>query len=83
MKKILLLSVFVACALAQDIAPGEFTADDLISDNNRIGSGVAAKKGENLDYCYINSQFIQKSQSCGCEIISKDYVATSGRCIYE
>lgn len=83
MKSILLLSVIVASALSQDIAPGEFTAENIFSDDNRIGSGVAAKRGENLDFCYLNVVFIQKTQLCGCEIISRNYVATSARCVWE
>jgi secreted trypsin-like serine protease len=85
MKSILLFSIVIVGALSQDfgIAPGEFTVDNLINEDNRIGSGVAAKKGENLDFVYLNVKFIQKTQNCGGILIDKQWVATSGRCIYE
>jgi secreted trypsin-like serine protease len=86
MKVFLLLAVVIAGAFSEEfdiIAPGEFTADDLLAGNNRIGSGVAAKKGENLDYVYLTVQFIQKTQNCGGVLVDKQWVATSGRCVYE
>jgi hypothetical protein len=86
MKVFLLLAVVIAGAFSEEfdiLEPGEYTVDDILSGNNRIGSGVAAKKKENLDFVYLNVQFIQKIQNCGGIIIDKQWIATSGRCVYE
>lgn len=82
MKSILIIFTVVLGVLSEDLfLPGELTAETYF--NNRIASGETAKKGENLDFCYLNVQFNSKSQLCGCAIISKKWLATSGRCLYE
>jgi secreted trypsin-like serine protease len=85
MKPIFILSIVIAGVLSQtyDINPLDYTFDNLITENNRIGSGVAAKKGENLDYCVLTSTFIQKTQVCGCAIVDAKWVLTSARCVVE
>jgi hypothetical protein len=42
-----------------------------------------AKKGENLDLCYLYVKFAQKTQTCGCVVVDANWVLTSGRCVYE
>lgn len=49
----------------------------------RIASGLTAKKGENLDFCYLSIHFFNKQQNCGCSIIDSTHVATSARCVVE
>lgn len=91
---VIILSVLFVAASAHYpseffAAPGEVTGDTFddfnkfINNGSRTASGVAGKKGENLDLCYISVQFQQKSQSCGCFVYDTNYVATSARCVFE
>jgi secreted trypsin-like serine protease len=76
---LLMSAVFVSCY----IDPGEVTLENFDFLDSRIASGIAAKKGENLDFCYLSINFFNKQQSCGCLILSPDYVITSARCVVE
>lgn len=80
---VVIVGVFAAEENDEFLVPGEVTFEDLFSENNRIASGVKAKAKENMDYCYLNVKFIQKSQVCGCAIIDEQWLLTSGRCVYE
>lgn len=84
MMKILILNlVFAIATSAFYTAPGEITAENFSVRSGRIASGFEAKKGENLDFCYLSIGFFQKSQSCGCMIVNERYVVTSARCVVE
>lgn len=71
------------------LAPGEITSEnfsdfsDFLNKNARISSGVAGRRGENLDFCYISVRFQQKSQTCSCVVMDNLWVATSARCVIE
>lgn len=49
----------------------------------KIASGSEAKKGEFPEFCYLSTQFYEKSMSCGCWIYNKQHVVTSARCVVE
>jgi hypothetical protein len=86
MKFLILLAVVIAGVFSEEfeiLEPDEFPIDALLSGNNRIASGVAHKKSENLGYVFLTVQFVQKTQNCGGIIIDKQWIATSGRCVYE
>lgn len=78
----------VLIAAASAISYNIKTVPEEITEENfeRIGkvlNGVDGKKGENLDFCYMKIGFFQKTQTCGCLIVTPNYVATSARCVYE
>lgn len=86
MKSLLIFLTVIGCVFANHhdlVAPGEITAETLWTEKNRIAAGAVGKKTENQDFCYINAQFIQKAQVCGCVIIDAAWVATSARCVIE
>lgn len=89
MKSLVILSLLFVAASSFFTAPGEITGDNFedinkfLSNLTRTASGVKAKRGENLDFCYLSIRFFQKSQSCGCFVYDANYVATSARCVYE
>lgn len=95
MKLLIVFLTFFVLALADpretkfDVAPGEINAENFgqlsqyFTNNSRIASGTAGKKGENLYYCYVSVNFIQKSQVCGCTLVNAQFVVTSGRCCIE
>lgn len=82
MLKIFLILLLISTISAY-VAPGENTIGNFSDENQRIASGVAAKKGENVDFCYLTINFLQKKQNCGCFIYNKNYVGTSARCVVE
>jgi hypothetical protein len=82
MKLILIfLTVIVGVFAEEFLEPGELNVDTYFTTNDRIAAGIKTKKGENLDFCYLNVRFIQKSQVCGCAVVHKEWVLTSGRCL--
>lgn len=84
MKPILIILTFIFGVFSEDFyQPGELTADTYFNTLGRIASGNNAKRGENLDFCYLNIQYISKYQVCGCAIINRNWLATSGRCLFE
>ena len=89
MKSLVILSLLFVVASSFYTAPGEITGENFedinkfLSNLTRAASGVKAKNGENLDFCYLSIRFHQKSQSCGCFIYDNNYVATTARCVYE
>lgn len=50
---------------------------------SRIVMGTAAKKGENLDFCYLKASYYEKQITCGCLVTKENFVATSARCLVE
>jgi hypothetical protein len=89
MKKIVVFSALLMSAIYANpyVAPGEvtfesFDFEDQLGDQ-KIASGLAGKKGENLDFCYLSINFFNKRQSCGCSIVDSNQVVTSARCVVE
>lgn len=54
-----------------------------IEDGEKIASGVAAKKGNYPELCYLSIEFYQKQQTCGCYVHDEYHVITSARCVIE
>lgn len=75
--------LMLAKCISTFVAPGEISIKNFSPESAKIASGVAAKRGENLDFCYLSILFIRKRQTCGCFILSEEFVMTSARCVYE
>lgn len=61
----------------------EFVISKELEKSYRIASGIAAKRGENLDFCYISIKRDGIEETCGCLIASPLYVVTSAQCLME
>lgn len=99
MKFIIVLAVIFSVALSSPspyyLEPGAVTLDTYeeflkehekqISrvETEKIASGIAAKRGEYPELCYLSIQFFNKQQTCGCFIWDKHHVVTSARCLRE
>lgn len=54
-----------------------------LRDDQRISSGVDAKSGENLDFCYFTAIFHTEWTLCSCVILTSQSILTAARCVYE
>lgn len=89
---LIILTVNVWCVFGDDypsIEPGDTNNENFLdlassfANNSRAASGTTARRGENLDFCYLSVRFQHKWLICGCVLMDSQWVATSARCVIE
>lgn len=77
------LFAYLVATLASPVINEDSDTVEVSNELIRATSGTAAKKGENLEFCYIVINFYSVQKTCGCFISSDSYVVTSARCLFE